>query len=109
MDSIGLKKMYSSLKMNNITVIKLKALVKLRGITGYYKLRKAQLIQTLEAHSDVNEQVLIPGLEIPINVTRSVNTSPILDEPILDDNTPVLQPRPKSVSKSMQKITDFGD
>ena len=57
--------------MNNITVIKLKALGKQRGIKGYYKLRKAEVIQNLEAHPDVNEQVLIPGLEIPINATRS--------------------------------------
>ena len=49
--------------MNNITVIILKALTKQRGIKGYYKLRKAEMIQTLEAHPDVNEQVLKPGLE----------------------------------------------
>ena len=65
--------------MNNITVIKLKALAKQRGIKGYYKLRKAELIHKLEAHPGINEQVLIPGLEIPRNATRSVNTSAILD------------------------------
>ena len=54
MDNIGLKKKYSSLKMDNITVIKLKALAKLHGIKGDYKLRKAELIQKLEAHSYVN-------------------------------------------------------
>ena len=67
------------------------------------------MIQKLEAHPDVNEQVLIAGLEISINATRSVNTSPILDEPILDDNIPVLQPRPKFIAKSMQKIKDFAN
>ena len=61
MDDIGLKKKCSSLKMNNITVIKLKALAKQRGTKGYYKLRKAELIQKLEAYPDINEQVLIPG------------------------------------------------
>ena len=70
--------------MDNITVIKLKAVAKQRGIKGYYKLRKAELIQKFEAHQDVNEQVLIPGLEIHRN-TRSVNTSAILDDPILND------------------------
>ena len=65
MDNIGLKKKYSSLKMDNITVIKLKTLAKQHDIKGYYKLIKAELIQKLEAHPDVNEQVLIPGLEIP--------------------------------------------
>ena len=53
-DNIGLKKKYSSLKMDNITVIKLKALAKQRGIKGYYKLRKAELIQKLENHPDVH-------------------------------------------------------
>ena len=65
--------------MDNTTVINLKGLPNQHGIKGYYKLRRAQLIQ-----------VLIPGFEIPRNTTRSMNTSPILDEPILDDNTPVL-------------------
>ena len=87
MDNISLKKKYSSLKMDNITVIKLKTLAKQRGIKGYYKLRKAELIQKFEAHSDINEQVLIPELEIPRNTTRSVNTSAILDDPILDHKT----------------------
>ena len=63
----------------------------------------------MEAHPDVNEQVLIPGLEIPTNATRSVNTSSILAESILDDNTPVLQSRPKFIAKSMQEIKDFGN
>ena len=47
--------------MNNITVIELKAIAKERGIEGYYKLRKAELIHTLEALPDVNEQVLYRG------------------------------------------------
>ena len=58
---------------------------------------------------DVNEQVLIPGLEIPRNTTRSVNTSAILADPILDDKTPVLQTTPNFIAKSIQKIKDFGN
>ena len=77
--------------MDNITVIKLKALAIQHGVKRYHKFRKAELIQKLKAHPDVNEQVLIPGLEIARNITRSVNISPILDESILDNNTPVLQ------------------
>ena len=95
--------------MDNITVMKLKVLKKQSDIKGYCKLRKAEVIQKLEAHPDVNEHVLIPSLEIPRNTTRSVNTSAILDDPILDDNTPVLQPTPKFIAKSMQKINDFGN
>ena len=45
MDNLGLKKKYCSLKMDNITVIKLKTLAKQRGIKGYYKFRKAELIK----------------------------------------------------------------
>ena len=37
-----------------------------------------------------------------------MKTNPILDDPILDDNTPVLQPTPKFIAKSIQKIKDFG-
>ena len=62
----------------------------------------------MEAHPDVNEQVLIPGLEIPRNATRSAHTSAILDQPILDNKTPVLQPSPNFIAKNMQKINDFG-
>ena len=109
MDNIGLKKKYSSLNMDNMTVIKLKTLAKQRSIKDYYKLRKAELIQNLEAHSDVNEQVLIPELEMPRNTTRSVNTSAILDDQIQDDNTSVLQPTPSFIAKSIQKINDFGN
>ena len=91
MDSIGIKKTYSPLKVDKVTVIKQKALAKQRCIKGYYKLRKAELIHKLQAHPDVNEKVLIPGLEIPRNTTRLVNTSAIPEDPILDDTTPVLQ------------------
>ena len=93
--------------MDNITVIKLKTLAKQRGIKGYDKLRKAELIQKLEANPDVNEQVLITGLDTTRSTTRSVNTSAILDDPILNDKTPVLQPSPNFIAKSMQQIKNF--
>ena len=92
--------------MNNIPVIELKAMAKQRGIEGYYKFRKAELIHKFEALPEVNEQVLIPGLEIPRNTTRSVNTIAILDQPTLDDNTPVLKPTQKFIDKIKQKIKE---
>ena len=92
--------------MINITVIELKAIAKQHGIEGYYKLSKAELIQKLEALPEVNEQVLIPGLEIPRKTARSVNTSANLDQPILDDNTSVLKPTQKFIAKSKQNIKD---
>ena len=62
------------------------------------------MIHKLEVLYEVNEQVLILGLEIPRNATRSVNTSAILDGPILNDNTPLLKPTQKFIAKSKQKI-----
>ena len=63
------------------------------------------MIHKLEILPEVNEQVLILGLEIPRN-TRSVNTSAILDQPILDNNTPVLKLTHKFIAKIKQKIKD---
>ena len=61
----------------------------------------------MEICPDVIEQVLIPGMEkIPRNATRSLQTSASLDETILDDNTSVLKPSQKFITKSVQKIKD---
>ena len=38
-----------------------------------------------------------------------MNTNAILDDPILDDKTPVLQPTPNFIAKSIQKIKDYGN
>ena len=64
-----------------------------RGIRGYYKLRKAELIRVLEATKLVEQ------------------TSNIFDEPIPNDPTPVLQPtpwRPSNITtKVKQNIKNF--
>ena len=57
--------------MENRTVVQLKAIAKERGIRGYYKLRKAELIRILEATKLVEQK------------------SNIFDEPIPNDPTPV--------------------
>ena len=92
--------------MENHTVGQLKAIAKERGIIGYYKHRKAELIHTLEATRLVEQK------------------SNIFDEPIPNDPTPVLQPtpwRPSNITMKvkqniknfftmgMQKIKDFGE
>ena len=48
--------------MDNITIIRVKALAKQSCIKGYYKIREAELIQKCEAHPDVNEQIFITGV-----------------------------------------------
>ena len=85
--------------MDNITVVKLKTLAKQRGIKGYYKLRKAELIHDLETVRLVEQK------------------SNIFDEPIPNDPTPILQPtywRPSNVTTKdkqniNQKIKDLGE
>ena len=74
--------------MENHTVMQLKAIAKERGIRGYYKLRKAELIHALEATRLVEQK------------------SNIFDEPNPNDTTPVLQPtpwRPSNVSTKVEQ------
>ena len=63
--------------MENHTIVQLKAISKERGIKGYYKLRKADLANALEAIRLVEQK------------------SSIFYEPTPNDPTPVLQPSPR--------------
>ena len=100
------KEKYSWRKMENHTIVQLKAIAKERGIKGYYKLRKAEWIKALEATRLVEQK------------------SSIFQWPIPNDPIPVLQPTPWRSSnvatkvkqntkhfftKGMQKIKDFGN
>ena len=79
--------------------MQLKDIAKERGVRGYYKPRKVELIHALEAARLVEQK------------------SNIFDERIPNDLTPVLQPtpwRPSNVTKKdkqniKQKIKDFGE
>ena len=79
--------------MENHTVVQLKAIAKVGGIRGYYKLKKLELIHALEATRLVQQK------------------SNIFDEPIPNDPTPVLQPTPWRSSnialKSKQNIKNI--
>ena len=90
--------------MENHKILQLKPIANERGIKGYYKLRKVELIHALEATRLVEQK------------------SNIFDQQIPNDPTPILQPTPwrpsnfvvKSkqniknfVTKGMQKIKDF--
>ena len=71
--------------MENLKVKDLKALAKERGIKGYYKLRKAELIQALTPVGDPSQ---------PQN---------IMDQPIPEIDIPILEPsKPANTSKVSQ-------
>ena len=72
--------------MENHTVVQLKFIAKERGIRGYYKLRKAEVIHALEATKLVTQK------------------SNIFDEPIPSDPTSVLQPTPRRSSNVTTKV-----
>ena len=75
--------------MDNHTVVQLKAIAKERGIRGYYKLRKAELIHAQEATKLVEQKSII------------------FDEPIQTDPIAVLQPtswRPSNIALKNKKV-----
>ena len=77
--------------MENLKVKDLKALAKERGIKGYYKLRKAELIQAL---TPVSDQARPEDPPIP---------QKIIDQPIPEINIPILTPsKPTNPSKVSQ-------
>ena len=73
--------------MENHTVVQLKAIEKERGVRGYCKLRKLELINALEAARLVEQK------------------SNIFDEPIPNDPTPVLQQTPWRSSNITTKLS----
>ena len=73
--------------MENHTVVQLKAIAKERGISGYYELRKVELIRVLEATRLVEQK-------------RNK-----FDEPIPNVPTTVLQPTPWMPSISRRKLS----
>ena len=58
--------------MDNHTVVKLKAIAKERDIRGYYKLRKAELLNALEAARLVEQTSHIFDESIPNNTLKAI-------------------------------------
>ena len=63
-------------KIENHTVVQMKAIAKERGIRGYYKLRKAELIHALEATRLVEQKSNIFDKSIPNIPTLVLQPTP---------------------------------
>ena len=57
-------------KMENHTVMQLKAIANERGVRGYYKVRKAELIHALEATRLVEQKTNVFNESIPNDFTQ---------------------------------------
>ena len=103
--------------MENHTIVQLKAMAKERGIKGYYKLRKAELINALEATKLVEQKSIIFDEPIPNDPTpvlqqtpwRSSNVATKVKQNIKHFAAKNMQTTPNFFTKGMQKIKDFGN
>ena len=62
--------------MENHAIVQLKAIAKERGIKGYYKFRKAELIQALKATRLVEQKSIIFDEQIPNDPTLILQPTP---------------------------------
>ena len=75
----------------NMNVKELKALAKERGIKRYYRLRKAELIESLDTET--------PPTDAPATIMEEPATE-IMDEPVPEINKSVLSPtKMKNISR----------
>ena len=103
--------------MENHTIVQLKAIAKERGIKGYYKLRKAELIHALEATRLVEQKSNIFDEQIPNDPTdilqptpwRSSNAATKVKRNIKNFAAKNMQTTHNFFTKGMQKIKDFGN
>ena len=92
--------------MVNHTVVQFKAIAKERGIRGYYKLRKADLIHAFEAIRLVEQTSNIFGESIPKDPTQVLQPTPWKTS---NTTMKVKQNIRNFITKGMQKIKDFGE
>ena len=89
-----MEKSYQKMKVKE-----LKALAKERGIKGYYRLRKAELIEIL-------------GIQAPTDAPATIIDEPVtvMDEPEPEIKKPVLSPtKMKNISRVSSSISGFGE
>ena len=92
--------------MDNHRVAQLKAIAKERDIRSYYKLRKAEFINALEAEKLVEQTSNISDESIPIDPTPVLQTTHWWPSNI---TTKVKQNIKTFITKGMQKTKDFGE
>ena len=90
--------------MENHAIVQLKAIAKERGIKGYYKLRKAELIHALEATRLVEQKSNIFDKQIPNDPTPILQTTPWRPSNFAAKN---MQTRKNFFTKGIQKINDL--
>ena len=92
-------------KMENHTVVQLKAIAKERGVRGYYKLRMAELIHALEATRSVEQKNNIFDVSIPNDPTPVLQPAPWRPSNIALKNKQIIK---MFFTNGMQNIKDFG-
>ena len=92
--------------MENHTIVQLKAIAKERGIKGYYKLRKAELIHALQATRLVEQKSNIFDEQIPNDPSLILQPTPWRPSNFAAKN---MQTTKNFFTKGMQKIKDFGN
>ena len=92
--------------MDNHTVVQLKTIAKDRGMRGYYKITKVELIHALEAARLVEQKPNIFDESIPNNLTHFHNQH-LGDHQISRRKLSKIEKN--IITKGMQKIKDFGE
>ena len=87
--------------MENLKVKDLKALAKERRVKGYYKMRKAELIQALTSVTDLTQP---EALTISTPKTVKPIHSNIIDQPIPEINIPILKPTNQSKVSQLKNL-----
>ena len=92
--------------MENHTIVQLKAIVKERGIKGFYKFRKAELIHALEGTRLLQQKVIYFISRFQMIPLQFYNQHPGDHQNFAVKSKQNIK---NFVAKGMQKIKDFGN